>query len=187
MLTFSQRKAYYETAMLVMLFTIIAVSADAYIAGLSLSGLGRYSLPKILYVSSFTLIMALAFVFMFSYAADEMAVFVLKIISGGILIILGTKNLLSSTDKKMLLDIPVKWNLRELALVGISVAIDASIASVALADNGIYLWLVPIFMFAGHFVFLLLGSRTAGFFGLIGIVNKFSGMFLIILGLSRIL
>lgn len=172
--------------MWVFIFTILAVSADAYVAGLSLGRLGRRPLLKVLYASVFTLILSAAFVAAFAFIGGD-AADVLKIVSACILIVIGLKNISGGIAENSLLHMPRDWNMSSLTLVGISVAIDAAVASATVAMPDGQLWLVPVFMFLGHFLFLLAGSRTAKLLSLMDVMSRFSGGFLVVLGVLKLL
>lgn len=170
--------------MWVFFITILAVSADAYVAGLSLGNVGKYSFLKVLYAASFTLWLSGLFVLMSSFISG-MAADVIKILSACILILIGLKNIKSGISEKGMLDFKPDWTMSGITLLGVSVAVDAAVASVSLASTG-SIWLVPVCMFAGHFLFLWAGSRTAKLLGVVNVINRFSGGFLVVLGLIRL-
>ena len=171
--------------MSVFVFTIVAVSADAYLAGLSLSNIGKYPLLKVLFAASFTWLLSSLFVIASSYVGGR-AEIVLKILSAGILIVIGVKNLRGCFEERLFYANRT-FGFKHLSLIGVSVALDAAVASVTLTEMPHSAWTVPLCMFAGHFLFLWAGCRTAELVSLIYAINRLSGLILIVLGVIRLI
>lgn len=172
--------------MITTIFTIIAVSTDAYIVGLSLNNLGRYEKLKIFYTSIFSFILSAVFIIVFSQL-DDYASKVLKIISSCILIILGTKSMIGSSKKEGLIVKSEDWNLLSLTLLGLSIAIDGAVASILLVSSLCNLLLVPFMLMLSNFVFMCLGMQSVKLIKRVDSITKCSGAFLILLGLVRII
>lgn len=163
--------------------TVIAVSLDAYIVGLSIGHTGKFHNLLMVYLASFSLFISASFMYFASMVDSVMRV--ISLVSGGILILLGLKCFFVQNDKKSLMpSITKKYNLLELAILGVSISIDSSLGAVFLINESLNK-IVPLLMMAGHFCFLELGSCTERLMRLISGVSRFSGLLLIFMGLTR--
>lgn len=166
---------------MLLFFTIVAVSLDAFIASLAYNIKNKLSVWEITYCSSFTFLLCCLTLTVSAVLQAYGNVF--KIAGGIIFICLGCKSFLPSGDEQRLLK---KRSYFDLAVLGLGVAADAALACLTMTAGG---WLIPLYafyMFAAHFFFICLGMVTAGSFPVLNKLSFLSGLFLIALGFYKI-
>lgn len=162
--------------------TIIAVSVDAYLAGLAYNLGRKLKLAEVLYASSFTFfVCCLAFCLNAAYVENLPF---LKEAGAAIYVLIGARNYLGESEGGLL---PRAKSQGGLWLLGLAVSADAGLASltIELASSAE----IPInafYMFSAHFFFLLLGTLSVKFMGAIKFAARLSGVFLIGLGLVKL-
>lgn len=165
--------------------TVIAVSVDAYVAGLSLGGCGRVSVPTLLYISAFSFVMPLAVMLLASAAAEELDW--LTAASSCIIIILGVRGLLPErTSRRELLQRGSRCGLSRATLMGLSLAADTSVGAAALAGESLAA-AVPPLAFAAHFVLLSAGALTVKLLGVSRAIATAASAAMIVLGVLRMI
>lgn len=166
---------------MLLFFTIVAVSLDAFIASLAYNIKNKLSTSEIVYCSAFTFLLCCITLTVGSALRD--AGYIFKIIGGFIFIALGIKSFIPSAETQQLYK---KRNYFDLAILGLGVAADAALACLTMTVGG---WMIPLYafyMFAAHFFFICLGMVTAGSFSVLDKLNFLSGLFLIALGIYKI-
>ena len=161
--------------------TAIAVSIDAYVAGLSV-GYGRAGELKIIYIAAFSFI--LPWLFMTAAQAEPW----LDTVAACILIILGLKGLLSGEECKGLVGRTEvgKMSLAEATLLGISLSVDSVFGSALFTDDvGAFAMCATIF--CTQYIMLALGRFTSRLRAGVNILSPIASLVLVLLGISRLL
>ena len=168
-----------------LLFTILAVSVDAYLASLAYGVKNKLTIPEILYASTFTfLLCGIALL-----VSDSLSGYaqLLRWMGAGIFLLLGIKNFLPSAGSESQPTVrPGKRGYADLTALGLGIAADAALACLTIRPDSLIL--CAFLMCAAHFAFICCGMATAR--DLPRISEKLpyvSGLFLIALGLYRLL
>lgn len=165
--------------------TVIAVSIDAYVAGLSLSEYKRVGIWATLYTALFSLIMPFAAMYLVSEAS--VAVGWLNTAGACIIIILGIRGLMPESCEKKLVSMTGDGpGFVRVTLLGISLAADTSAGAAALYAEDLAP-AVPLMTFAAHCVLFALGLRTAGLLGASRILSRAASAVMIVLGVFRLI
>lgn len=167
---------------MLLFFTVIAVSIDAFIASLAYGIKNKLTIVQIVYAASFTFILCYFTLTIGSLLSDYGYFF--KIAGGVIFICLGLKSFIPSPEEP---DFYKKRNLGDLAVLGLGVAADAALACLTITASGFHIPLYAFYMFAAHFFFICLGMVAAGTFPVLRKLGFLSGIFLIALGLYKII
>lgn len=167
---------------MLLFFTIVAVSLDAYLASLAYGIKNKLKIGEIAYAAAFTFVMCAISLLVSSLIAYED---LFRLAGGLIFIGLGIKSFLPHKDC-----IPGmgRRGYRELAVLGVGVAADAALACLSMAAEGYEIILYAVYMCAAHFLFICCGMATARGLGrFTGKLPYLSGAFLIGLGLFKLL
>ena len=168
---------------MLLFFTIVAVSIDAYLASLAYGIKNKLNIGEIVYAASFTFVLCAITLLISSVMAGYGQLF--KLAGGLIFIGLGLKSFLPQEEQTQVMG---KRGFRELAVLGIGVAADAALACLSIEAVGYRIIVYAFFMCAAHFLFICCGMATAkGLGGLTGKLQYLSGAFLIGLGLFKLL
>lgn len=168
---------------MVLFFTVIAVSLDAYLAGLAYNLKRKMTLPETIYVASFTFFVCVI-AFTLNFGLIESLPFV-KEAGAGIFVYIGAKNYLGRFAPR---GIARRREPKELWLVGLAVSADAGLASLSLPVPAE--WAIPVyafFMFVAHLGFLILGSATVRLIGVMERLSSYSGAIMIAIGVYKML
>lgn len=159
--------------------TVVAVSIDAYVAGLSI-GYGRAGELKIIYIAAFSFF--LPWLFMTVAQAEAW----LNPTAACILILLGFKGLLSDDGSEGLIgDTHVrKMSCAEATLLGISLSVDSVFGS-ALFSGELSAPLMCAMIFCAQYIMLALGRFTSRLKAGVNILSPIASLVLILLGISR--
>lgn len=166
---------------MLLFFTIVAVSLDAFIASLAYGIKNKLTILEIVYCSSFTFLLC-CLTLMIGSALGEYGYY-FRIAGGVIFICLGCKSFI---PKKETREFYKKRNYIDLAVLGLGVAADAALACLTMSVGG---WTIPLYAFymcAAHFFFICLGMVTAGSFPVLNKLGFLSGLFLVALGIYKI-
>lgn len=165
------------------IITILAVSLDAYVAGISMGG--KYSTMSLLYASAYSFFLPVIAIF-FSVLLNEQQT-VLNILSACILIVLGAKGLLPVKKNKGLCQglKKEKEGFFFLTLLGVSLSIDSAFATLASYDVEYFLFFPFVLMYT-HFVLLTLGQYTAKLLGFSEWLMKIASAILMFVGILRL-
>ena len=163
---------------MILLFTAFSVSIDAYVTGLALAMGCKTDNKQVFCVILFTFLMSLTALFLGSVLRKYTNIFAIS--SGILLILLGIKNIISSAKSAKVTSLSAP-------LVGISVGADAMIASFTFAVPVLFAFAVALVMSVFHGAFFILGSKTAGLLKGAKKATFASGVFLILLGVFRLL
>lgn len=167
-----------------MIFTVIAVNLDAYVAGISL---GRtVGTPALLYISLYSFL--LPFVGMAVFSVVSAGADGLNLLCACILIILGVRGLLPEdrADAKLLVGSVRRMSVAELTVLGLSLSADNALAAITYSAEPCALAL-PLLMFAAQYCLLSAGRLTAGLLGFTRILSGAAGGALILLGIMRLI
>lgn len=175
---------------MVFLFTVISVSVDAYYAGLAFNIGERMTFSDCIYAAFYTFVFCLLASLVRCIAGEYIE---LLDISGGIILCcIGIQyifktydNRASRCDRYYMFESGRK-NRGKITALGLSVSADAAAATIALPVLSSPV-IKAFLMFAAHSFFLILGAVSArpmkGFVG----ATAVSGVFLLLMGMSRIL
>ncbi len=166
---------------MVLFFTVIAVSIDAYLASLAYNLKKPLKFYEVLYAASFTFLICLISLTLNDAFIEHLSV--VKEISALIFIFIGVKNYLSIFRKKPLMD---ESGPKELWLLGLAVSADAGLACLSIEVTAAYLPFYAFVMFAAHFFFLLMGAVTVRLISVINKLSVLSGVFLIAFGIFKL-
>lgn len=168
--------------MLFLLMTALAVSVDAFVAGLAYNLKRKMSVSEVVYAGSFTFFMCVI-ALLLGKAIIRFIPFI-SIIGAIVFIILGLKNFCFSEEISLL---SVKSKNTSVGFLGIAVATDASIACLTLNVEYSLVAIYALVMCAGHTLFLGLSRICVRFNSQGKVLSWASGLLLIFIGLSRIL
>lgn len=165
------------------IITVLAVSMDAYVAGISLGSYERVGGFKLLYISSFSFVLPLVAIVLKSFL--PVGTEWLNFISACILILLGIKGIVPERCTSGLIE---RRELPELSfiymtLLGISLSVDSAFGAVATGDA--IAPALPFVLLATHFALLTLGRATAKLLAFAKGISRLASAFLIIMGLLR--
>ena len=175
---YTQKK---EFSSMVLFFTVIAVSIDAYLASLAYNLKKPLNFFEVLYAASFTFFVCLIALTLSDAFIEHLSV--VKEVSALIFIFIGIKNYIGIFQKKPLMD---ESQPKELWLLGLAVSADAGLACLSIQVNAAFLPLYAAVMFAAHFFFLLLGAVTVRLISIINKLSVLSGVFLIAFGVFKL-
>lgn len=168
-----------------MIVTILAVSMDAYVAGISLGTYGRIKELGLLYISSFSFILPVAAMLLtslFSFGGDW-----LNALSAGILIILGVRGVLPEKRESGLLHAEcVRPGIAYMTLLGLSLSVDTALGAAVLYSEPCFA-AVPFILFAAHYGLMKLGRTTARLLRFAGGISRAASAALIFIGIIRFL
>ena len=165
--------------------TIVAVSMDAYVAGISVS---RYECIKermLVYMAAYSLVLPILSIAL----ASAFSSFIwLNVISASIIIIMGLRGILTVGDNSPTLIRPggKQFGYVDATLLGASLSVDTSVGAAALSAES-FAVAVPFFTFAAHYILLSLGRKTAKLFGASQIISQLASAAMIILGVIRLI
>ena len=168
---------------MILLTTVLAVSVDAYLAGLAYNLNRKLSKKEVLYAGSFT--------FFSCYIAlllrESLSRFALLVdlVGALIFIFLGAKNYLGSTMQKRLFSRGMVID-REVWMLGLAVSADGAIACLAFSVQLIYMPIYALLMCVGHTLFLALSTLTVRLIKLATSVSIISSVALIGLGIYKL-
>lgn len=151
----------------------------------------KLTLSRLLLISLIPVLMTFPVMLFASLVSPSLSVIYSKIISAGLFFLLALA--VPKSEKKedfSLTDMQKsnKLSLKVAAVVGISVGIDASIASFSLALGGASVYLTPLIIGAAHFVLVGLGAATSGKLKMIAKkIPNISGMCFAFLGVLKLL
>ncbi len=158
---------------------ILAVSIDAYVAGLSI-GYGRAGELKILYIAAFSFVLPLLFI-----TAIRDGEWLNKA-AACILIILGLKGLYDRENKATLLTVSQrKMGVAEATMLGISLSIDSVFGS-ALFSGEYNVLTMCAAVFCAQYIMLTLGRLTLRLRTGVKIFSPIASLVLILIGISRL-
>ena len=165
-------------------FTIFAVSIDAFIAGFAYSVNSKLDNLSVFYAGLYTFVFSILALLLNYYCIRNVPH--ISIIGGVIFIVLGLKNYLEFFQNgKALFVSKSKTNP---TLLGVGVSIDASVACLSVElSNFNFILPYAFFMYVGHYLFLLLGARSAGGIKTTKYIAILSGFSLITLGIMRLI
>lgn len=166
---------------MILFFTIVAVSLDAFIASLAYNMKNKLSTFEIVYCSAFTFLLCGVTLTIGSMLSAFGTWF--KLFGGVVFICLGVKNMLPGGTHERL---SFRRNYFDLAVLGLGVAADAALACLAMTATGWTVLLYAFYMFAAHFFFICLGVVAAGTFKILDKLSFLSGLFLVALGIWKI-
>ena len=168
---------------MVFIFTVFAVSLDAYLASFAYNAKNRLGFLSLWQASSYTFIFsAIALLLNNLYVKNLPYV---NEMGGVLLSILGLKNYLSYFDKTPLFS---GQSNRNSTMLGIAVSIDAAVACLSVSPINYGVILPYAFaMYIGHFVFLLLGAYSSKLVVKANSVSLMSGVCLMVLGISKLI
>ena len=168
--------------------TILAVSMDAYVAGITTgASSGRLNTLKILYISSYSFTVPAICMGLASFMTIDATW--LNAISACILILLGIKGLLPEKGAKNTLlhrQEKKEQNFAYSTMLGLSLSVDSALGATAFCNHPLAL-AVPFLLLTAQFGLMLLGQMTARLLGFAHIVSRVSNGMLIIVGLTRFL
>lgn len=177
---------------MVFLFMVISVSVDAYAAGLAFNLGKNLTFFDTVYASFYTFIACLAAVL--TRDSLDGRISALNVISGILLVLIGLGCIRSdgikilsrnSVEKRCSPAFVKEFEKRRyVTALGITVSVDAAAASLATPEVGAFECAFLMFVF--HAFFLRLGALTAKPLKALKGVTLFSGIFLISLGIYRI-
>lgn len=181
---------------MVFLFTVISVSVDAYAAGLAYNLGKRLTFSETVYAGFYTFVACLLAAALRDAALNGVAA--LSAIGGILLMLLGVNCIAGQLSESFLSHAygyaknPFSANCvcgekrdSGVTALGISVSVDAAAATVAMRGTGAFECAFMMFVF--HTFFLRIGALSAKPLKLFGGVTYFSGAFLILLGIYRII
>ena len=165
--------------------TVIAVSADAYIAGISLCG-KNVKERTLIYIAAYSFLLpALALA---AVSAAGRSLDWLNTAGACIIIVLGLRGILASDRRDgALLPGPENAGLgyAEATVLGISLAADTTVGAAALFGEELAA-AVPFVAFALHYILLSAGRRTSELLGASGIAARAASAAMVILGVFRL-
>lgn len=166
--------------------TILAVSVDAYVAGITVGAVsGRLSTLKILYISSFSFAVPAICMQLVSFLTQGANW--LNALSGCILILLGLKGLLPERRERTLLARrEAKQSFAHMTMLGLSLSVDSALLAPTFVVSGIAP-AVPFLLLLAQFGLMLLGGLTARLLGFANFVSRIANGMLILIGLTRFL
>lgn len=168
---------------MVFIFTVFAVSLDAYLVSFAYSAKEKLNILQLLYASLFTLLFSII-----SFVLNDLCIKNLPYINelGAILlVVLGVKNYNGYFEKSSLIN---RLQSSNPTLLGVAVSVDASIACLSFSPVSTQIILPYSFaMFLGHFLFLLIGAYSANLVKRAKSVSLISGLCLIVLGVIKLL
>lgn len=167
------------------LLTVLAVSIDAYAAGLTYGSGGRADGWSPLYISAFSFVLPAAA--MLAVSALTVASDWLNAASACIIIILGVRGVASPPqEKRMRMRMKRGGGWAGATLLGLSLSADTAVGAAALAAEP-FAPAVPFLTFAAHYLLFTLGSRTAKLFGASRIAAQAASAAMTLLGCIRLL
>ena len=158
--------------------TVIAVSVDAYVAGLTV-GYERAGEPLIVYIAAYSFVLPLLFM---TAETGEW----LNRAAACILIILGFKGLYGERRKTELFAIARKLGIAEATLLGISLSADSAFGS-ALFTGEINAFAASAAVFCSQYIMLALGRLTSRLKTGADVFSPIASFVLIFIGASRML
>ncbi len=165
------------------ILTILAVSMDAYVAGISLGGYEHVGGLKLLYISSYSFVLPLIAIALKSFiplGADW-----LNFISASILILLGLKGVVPEKCECGLIErreLP-ELGIAYMTLLGISLSVDTAFGAIAAGDA--IEPALPFILLATHFALITLGKATAKLLAFAKGISRLASACLIVIGLLR--
>ena len=167
---------------MVFLLTILAVSVDAYLASIAYCLKRKLTFFETLYAGAFTFFTCILSLLMNQIFLSKISF--INTFGAIIFIFLGIKNYLGSFNKR---EVFSENTIGNVCLLGIAVSIDASIACLTLDRGNIPIIVCALLMCVSHTAFLGLGVITARFSKIADNLSRLSGLFLIGLGIMRLL
>ena len=163
------------------LLVSLAVSVDAYLAGFAYCVKRKLTFFQTLYAGSFTFfICVIALVLGDAYLKESV---IFEYLGAFLFLFIGFKNYFGSFKEEGLMKTSSAENP---TLLGLAVSVDAGVACLAYSVKGMMIFPYAFVMFAGHFLFLLLGSLTAKLLFFVKKVSFLSGVFMIFLGIMKL-
>lgn len=162
---------------MLLIFTAFSVSIDAFALAIALSIANKIDFWHFFSVIVFTFFMSLIGLILSTILSEY--IFYFSLLGSILLVVLGIRNLIATKREMRIKNIHP-------CIVGISVGVDAMIASFTICVPFIYTFAVAIIMSVFHGVFFILGQYFARFIKSGKSMSFASGIFLILLGIYRL-